>query len=696
MATVPIPKHPQKNNHRRSRPLSPHTIFVRRLGLLTASFVVVCLIYSIILISLQSRGNAYSVYKEPSLPAGTTVQTVTLQAVRGEIYDRNGNPLVTNRYSYDLIIDHDPFITDQSADVRNRMLLSLIDRLAQDDSATLYEDSFPFDGIYPNLTYTQQAKDSSSELSSYLQALLTRMDLPADTSENTLISYYVKKHSLGAATDGIPLYTNEQITSLLRIYYDMDLCRFGTDAAEYTLALDVSAAVVGTGMEASMPGVRYVVRSERVYHYPGYASHILGRVNKIFAEDWEYYHSMGYPMNAIVGSAGCESAFESILHGTDGEMEITLDENGQVLRSTVTREPIAGQDIRLTIDIQLQITAEDALREQLTAAGLSKGSVVMTDPNTGEYLVIASYPTYDLTTFSEDYDILSKDPNTPMLNRALSGLYSPGTLLRWNTALAGLDCSSITPSTLWQDGGILKVGNETLLCPRLIETNTSHGVLGVSTALTDGCDIFIGELGLLLGKDRLSSYEALLGLGQKTKIELSEGQGSASSLPAGNETALLRAAIGDSSGAGMTPAQMNAFLSTILTGGKRYRGHILKDVRNFTSGDVTESISPEILRAQSLRQDAVAVLKYTMQNMASDDTILHSLSEDFYKKGITLGTLFVNTPSGTIDDDHALRLFYTVSENQTVTLSVVVENGEESVAATVIGGEILQFFHSMS
>ncbi|MBQ1202721.1 MAG: hypothetical protein IIX61_02770, partial [Loktanella sp.] len=395
MPYMPLPKKQDKKK-KSGKKLTPHALFSRRLTILTSVFIVVCIVYLSILITLQVMGNAYMVYRDKTnLPDGLTEQTVTIQAMRGEIYDRNGLPLVTNRYSYDLTLDYQPFFKEMGVSVRNKTLLSLVEPFSTDENGTLCEDSFPLSGTYPNLTYSDEAMNADSKIAKRLNQVLIRNELSTAASPNALVSYYVNKYSLGARVDGIPAYTNEQITTLIRLYYDMDVCDFGGNAAEYVLASNVSAAVISANKENAISGVRVVVRSERIYHYPGYASHILGRVNKIFAEDWDYYNALGYPMDAIVGVSGCESAFEHILHGTDGQMKILVDENGRTVSSEIIKQPVAGQDVRLTIDIRLQIVAEDALRErlELETSNSRKGAVVVTDPDSGAYLAIASAPT---------------------------------------------------------------------------------------------------------------------------------------------------------------------------------------------------------------------------------------------------------------------------------------------------------------
>ena len=701
MAIAPIPKKNKKNKkHRPTR--DAHALFSRRTTALACVFVAVCLIYCAILVTLQAKGNAFYVFKDqPDVPEGTTVQTVAVQAMRGEIYDRNGVPLVTNLYSYDLTLDHDPFVTSQGLSVRHAALLSLLDKIAATGGGQLTEDSFPLIGTYPNLSYSDEAKDSHTTVGRRLGILLARVGLPANASEDALVSYYVNQYALNTRVDGIPSYTGEQITALLRIYYDMDLCQFGSATKEYTLAKGVSASLISSVKETDTVGVRFVVRSERVYHYPGYASHLLGRVNKIFAEDWDYYNSLGYPMNAIVGVSGCEAAFESILHGTDGELELYVDESGRTVSSRVTKEAVAGRDIRLTIDINLQIAAEDALRDKLESTG-GKGSAVVVDPDTGAYLAIASYPTFDLTHFSEQYTDLAANPDLPMLNRGLSGLYLAGDLSHLTTAVAGLCEGLVTPATMLEDSGVLSVGSHTVLCPLLYRQDHAHGTLGLSTALEDRCDVFLGKLGMMIGQEAFSQYEALLGLGQKTGLSLGEGTGMKSTVGLSDDIALLRAAIGESD-ASLTPAQMAQLLSVIVSGGTRYRGHILYDVRNFTSGDVVQKTKAEVLSTLPLTAEGRHLLLKTLSETIADGSVLSDCRTALSALGLTVGSYRVTVPSGTVEDGHSVCLSFatpTVSLTDqslsSLCVSVVVENGGESNVSEQISRVLLEEFYLIS
>ena len=679
----------RKNGGRHARP-SPHTLFSRRVSALTVFFVAVCLVYAGILISLQARGNAYAIYVDgPAVPDGGRVMTVTVQAVRGEIYDRNGKPLVTNRYSYDLSLDYRSFLSVGDAHARNGLLLGLLEDVGQPDAGTLCADTFALVGTYPELTFCESAQDGSSAVYTDLVRVLDKNDLPSDTSASALVAYYTDKYALNARTGDTPTYTNEQITALLRIYYDMDARAFGAQEP-YVMANEVSSAMIAMQKEKATPCVLFSVRAERVYHYPGYATHILGRVGQIFAEDWAYYSAMGYPMNATVGTSGCESAFESILHGTDGKMLVTLDENGRTVAQQTVEQPIAGQDIRLTIDIDAQIAAEDALRD----AGAT-GAVVCMDADTGELLVLASAPTYDAALFHSHYDQLSQQSDLPLLNRALSATYIPGELMQLFSAAAGLGEGVISASDFWQDSGTLTVDSHRLVCSEFLSSGRTHGTLGVSTALRERCDVFFGQLGLALGNEAYSRWESLLGIGQSTGIELGENTGKSANLYPGLPSDVALAACG-SSDCRMTPAQMCSMMSCILSGGTRYAAHLLLEVRDYTSGEVVYRHRAEALSDAELSDLSRQLIGSAMKNEVLFDSELNEMTAELRQAGVEVGVFDTLADSGTSGQSNALALSFampanslTTSDVGTVSLAVVVEDQRDTSCACRISAELL-------
>lgn len=677
----------RKSSGRSSRParVSPHVLFSRRLTALTVIFVAICITYAGILISLQARGNAYAIYVEgPAVPDGGSVQTVTVQAVRGGIYDRNGKPLITNRYSYDLTLDYKSLRDAGSVHTRNQLLLSLLDALQSDATAQLYADRFPLVGEYPNLTYSESARDEDSAVRTSLLRVLGRIELPDNASAASLVSYYVDTYSLASHTDGVPTYTNAQITALISLYYDMDESGFGV-SSPYAMAGEISSAFIAAQKENATPGVRFTLRAERVNHYPGYATHILGRVGQIFAEDWAYYSAMGYPMNAIVGTSGVESAFEAILHGTDGQMQITLDANGRTIEQTTIKQPIAGQDIRLTIDIDAQIAAEDALR-----AGGAPGSVVARGEQ-GEVLVLASYPSYDAADFNRNYELLSSDPSLPLLNRALSATYIPGDTMQLLTATAGLSERTISVYDKLTDGGKLSVGEGSILCPQYLEQGHSHTALDVSTALEQRCDVYFGQVGLRLGNQTFAKWERLLGMGLATGVELSESAGKSANLYPGIPSEPAFAAVGESDSR-VTPAQLCTMLSTIASGGERYASHLLLEVRDYTSGAVVYRKNAELLSQFSMTALDRGTILRALKNEVVFDGSFAPLTQSIRASGVELGCFDTLAPSGLAGQSNAILLMHatpTSTGKMTASVAVVVEKQTDTTIARHISCALL-------
>ena len=694
MPYMPLPGKKQKKR-KKTKKSTPHVLFSRRLTLLGIVFTAVCLLYCSILIVLQVQGNSYTVYKQPETPTDTTTKTVTLQAVRGEIYDRNGTPLVTNLYSYDLIVGYDALSSSLSVSERNELFVKLLDRLSDPNAGTLCQDTQCLIGTYPDLSFAPTLTETDR-----LQ-FLTNVGLASDSTAADVVSYYVRSYNLGAQIDGIPAYTADEIQSLILLYSSMDAASFGAGAEEYTLAQNVSSSLISAYKEISAPGLQFVVRSERVYHYPGYASHILGRISPIFAQDWDYYDALGYPMNAMVGVSGAESAFEHILHGTDGQIKITLDKQGNTLSSEVVTPPVAGRDIYLTIDIHLQIIAEDTLRAQLNHQNslTKKGAVVVTDPETGEYLALASAPTFDLSCFDEQYENLNADPLFPMFNRALSGSYAPGKLLRLSSAAAGLSNGILSPSTLWEDTGVLQTKDDALLCPLIYTHNKGHGMIGLSTALAEGCDVFFGHLGIALGSNKMAQFETLLGLGQKTGIELSEAACNASTVKNSGDTAAMNMANGNTD-AHVTPAQLCAMMSTLVTGGTRYQSHLLFEVRNFTTNEIVSKPRPELVSSFPLDAINHHFLIKTLSDIAKSDEHLASLSQAMVERGVSIGSFSATAPSGSASPNHAIVMAFgtpTVAivgeDNGSICICVLLENGLYTELATPVAAAILEQFY---
>ncbi|MBQ8718366.1 MAG: hypothetical protein IJY66_03795 [Clostridia bacterium] len=685
---------------------SRHT-FRTRVILLLGVFCFIIAIYAVNLIALQAAGNAYSVFDPVAEPVAALTKTVTLQAPRGEIYDRSGNKLVTNATTYTATLDYTAFFASGGVEQRNRALLDLYSALTDSDKdalpPTLCEEFFPFEGEYPDLRLSAAANDPSSRVCSELEKTLAFVGTP-DTSAKKIVQYYVSIYQLDARVDGVPMYSDQEIMTLLRLYYNMDRCAFSPEN-DYTLASGISVPVMNAVQQKKVQGLHFFANQGRAYMYPSYASHLLGQLTEAAPTNDDFCNALGYPVNEIKGKSGCELSFDHLLQGTDGEMKVLYDAYGTVISREVLREPIAGFDVYLTIDIALQMEAENALRvnvstvantgKAMAGADCNAGSVVALDPATGELLAMASYPTYN--------DInLTSDDTSPHLNRATSALYQPGELFHICTALCGLDTVEIEPHTMLADDG--NFGHD-ILCPLYQKYNVSHQSLNVSTALTDGCNVFFAQLGQRLAISELERQAASLGLGQSCGFELTESVGavagpswrtSAGMSPWTSEMLPL-AAIGLSDHRA-TPLQLCSMLSTVITGGDRYAARVFKDARSYVSGTVMEQGRAQLLSRAYLNDGDVSLIRSSMQSAARANTLLMSKTVTLQQRGIEVGCLGSSVMAGTRNSEDALLLSY-ASENlptgtgKQIVVCVALEHGANPTLASPTAAAVLEAFY---
>lgn len=693
-------------NRRVSR---PRRMFQIRLILLMAVFCLVCGVYAVRLMTLQVEGNAYSVFSPADVPVGVETRTVVLCAPRGDIYDRNGTPLVTSVSSYAVTLDYDGLYSLGGHAQRNRVLLRV---LAGIDAAVRNEPEggitpavqvTPFEGTYPSLRYAEEVETEISTLGKVHREVLAFLGLREGTSSAALVQYYVKMYELDGHVDGIPLYSDEEIDRLIRIYYDMDRLAFAPGTS-YALVSCESEGLINMLRGLSVPGLRVESTLSRVYHYPGYASHVLGEVTSLAMDgEREYCNALGYPTNATAGKSGCESAFNDTLRGTDGEMELTLDATGRVLDRRVTVEPIPGRDVYLTIDIDVQMAAEDALRVNVATvayngtagqgADCDAGAVIALDSATGAILALGSYPTFDLSLLASERAQLERDDTTPLLNRALMATYTPSTLYTLCTATAGLDLGVITASERLRDMGQFITGTAVLECPLYRDFGESHGSLSVVTALQDGCEVFFAQLGGSMDAKLLNYYGEDMGLGQKTGVELPESTGvlagpayrALAGLAPWTPSMTPAAAVGLSDNA-CTPIQLATMVSSLLTQGDRYETHLFHEAHSYVSGDVLEQHRSVLQAQMDLYEKDTSLLLGALQDKAMANALLWEKTAEVRASGVSVGYLGAQSFSTTFNSEDALCVaFGDDGEGNAISICVVLEHGAnaELTAPTV-------------
>ena len=640
-------------------------------------FTAICAIFVIVLAVIQIKG-----YGKSDPKSDLTVRTVTVAGLRGEIYDRNGKLLVGNATTHDLIFEYGA-MPDTRREI-NSSLLSILEGLRKTGNGDkLADDLFVLDGYYPDYEYVSAMSDKDSDEYYHFTRVMeaNKMDVKKTTADE-LVDYYVSRYKLSE-----DLYSNSEISALIRIYYEMERIGFGAYQA-YTVAKDVNMTAVTYIEEARIEGATFVTSTERVYAYPGVASHILGRVGKITAENAEYYRDRGYPMDAVVGTEGCEELFEEYLRGSDGVMVIEYDKDGNIVNKYFETEAQGGNDVYLTIDIDVQIAAEEALAESVKSIeGATGGAVSVLDPSDNSVLALATYPTYDLTRFGdkEYVDTLMNNGNSPFLNRALNGMYAPGSTYKLGVALAALEEGVIDADTTYVCNGVYHAhGNPT--CTHV------DGVTDVTKAIRNSCNIFFYNVldTAFPNIESVTKYTTRLGLGVPTGIELSERVGTVAG-PSTERTWYKRddlsAAIGQSEHR-YTPLQLSVYTSSLMNGGTRYSAHLLDSVHKFYTGEVVYQKERTVLDKVEIDPEIYALLKNAMGEVVSENPeVNRSFSKLNVKVGGKTGTSQVDRKT-----DYAVFTGVAPLDSPEIVASCVIEQGGNGYKAAVPVGKVFETY----
>lgn len=516
----------------------------------------------------------------------TTFTTyVRVKAARGDILDTNGNLLVSNRASYDLVINHYVLIT---ADGTNDYLYKLIKRCQE--AGVTYTEHFPISQERP-FVYTLDDYNSSWQ-SNFQEYLAYLGGLDSDISAPLLVE------RLRDVYDIPKEWTDEEARQVIGLRYEMDLRSCVGSLPLYIFLPDVSDEHLSTIMELSIPGLMVEASTVREYN-TNYAAHVLGFVGPMNEAQWKKYKdNEDYTMDSEIGQDGFEAVFEKYLHGVDGLREDTVTVTGELVSSRYITEPKAGSNVEVSIDINLQRVAEDTMSDiydGLKAAGgdgadCQGGAVVAIDTQTGQVLVCASYPTYDLSTYFENYEEILNADYGPLYNRALMGEYPPGSTYKMSMTVAAINNGFINSLTEVYDRGVYDKYGPDFAPKCLYYTNYGqlHQNVNAAVALQVSCNYFFYYLGDTISLDAIDSTAKSLGLGEPTGVELAENIGHRANeetkrlLYPGDKGDWYRAdqitaAIGQSDNR-FTPMQLCVYASTLANRGVRYRATFLNRV----------------------------------------------------------------------------------------------------------------------
>ena len=574
--------------------------------LLLILFITILALFALKLFDLQiikTNGNTDNIAKY------TTVTTV--RAARGDILDRNGNVLVGNRASYDLVFNH---YVIESYGQTNEALYALVHKCR--DLNLSYNDHFPVSKTRP-FEYT--LNDFATSWQNHFQSFMVDRSLDSDITAPLLIEKLRERYKIPEG------WSDEDARAVIGMRYEFDL-RGISSLPTYTFIEDISDENLSAILELNTPGLMVESSTVREYHTK-YAAHILGYMGGMDDDDWAKYKNAGYSMDAYIGQSGFEEAFEDYLHGIDGQRVDVVSKDGTIVEQfwRVNRKtgevytPIAGNNVETTIDLELQGIAEDSLANIMKE--LTDPAVIVMKVKTGEILACASYPTYNLATMNQDWAEIEADPLKPFFNRAFGANYAPGSTFKMCTLIAAMEHRSTNPKSeffgryLYLPGEIIRDQGVFTKYPGFSPTcliwtsnpGVTHGELTAQRALEVSCNYFFYELGSRMTIEMLNETANGLGLGVPTGIELTEKVGwvtdEASKKAAYGETGVnsqitagdrVLAAIGQAENR-FSPLQLCVYASTLANKGTRMKATFLSRVVASDYSSLIKENSPEIM-----------------------------------------------------------------------------------------------------
>ena len=695
-----------------------------RFRVMAAMALAVLAIYLVVLFNTQV------VHHEEYL--AKSIQTITrmenVEASRGIITDRSGRTLVTNQSTYSLTFDASLLKPGEN---QNDAILRLV-TLCQDQGVA-WEDNLPLslDGA-AHFTVDTLTDTQKSRFFSYLRDLKPTRELlaayvrqhpellkppkegetaldPATAKDTELL----KQTNSAALTNSLLLnagvtpaklfdwmredmklsddYSDSDARLILGVRYELKLRKLGANNNAYVLAQNLDVAFCSLISDGQFQGAK-IIRSSARQYATTYATHILGTVGRIpdYTDEWE---DRGYLMDDTIGLSGAEAAFEDYLRGTDGKRMISVNSDGKVTGEYYSVEPRSGYTVELTVDLKLQQAVEDTLavkvaqlnqKDHLDSRGAAAAVVKV---GTGEILSLASYPTFDLSTWRQDYAELSSDPATPMLNRAASSAYAPGSTLKPATAVAALESGATTPSETLFDTGYWKYPSTTWNGGTWCWKHSGHGKVNATTAITNSCNYYFAEMGYRMGLDTLNEYYSALGLGEPTGIEIGEKTGRQATNEGGSNQAPW-AAYGQADQL-YTPLQLANYIATLVSGGQHCPAHLLKSVKSYDNSEIIATGDTTPLNTLNISDSTLQAVKKGMYGYTQPGGMVYSYFKDcIVSAGAKTGTAQLG---GGLKNNGVFVAFAPYDDPE-IAIALVLEKGDAGAALATTAVDIINAY----
>ncbi len=656
--------------------MKQRSMFIRTLALFLIALTVF-VAYGLRLMQLQLvEGDRYFAQTQKR-----TQRTVTIPAARGEIVDRNGRPLVVNRSCYNVVFDG----ATMPKKLQNEIILALTEVFSEEESQWISNLPLQISGSSYSFT------DASAR---EIEAVKTNLGLQTYATAEHVMTELLARYSISEE------YTPAQQLIVAAVRYEMQRKEFSA-VTPYTFAVDVNMDIVTKIKENSLTLVGVDVQESTVREYVSedIAPHIIGRIGPIYAEEYAALKEKGYSLNDVVGKEGIEKAFEDDLRGSAGSSLIEYDSSGTVMSVTTLEAPQPGNTVKLTMDARLQKVAQEALANQIAylnehgTEGKGKeaeaGAVVVVDVKTGDILSLVTYPSYNINDYQKNYNSLLEDTRKPLINRALTGRYAPGSTFKPMVATAALSEGIITANSHTTCNLIYTFFTD--YQPRCM---SAHGSINVVTALAVSCNIFFYETGRLLGIDDIADYAAQFGFGQNTGIEISEAIGQVAS-PALREQNnrkwyhgdVLQASIGQSDTLA-TPLQLAQYVATVARKGVRLQSHIVRGIYSYNLDRTIRETQPVVAATIKGNNNAFETVIDGMVACVVSGSARYYLAD--YPQTIAAKT---GTPE-TVDSLTSVFIAFTPVQNSEIAVAVVIEKGGQGYTGAPVARDIFDAYYA--
>ena len=670
---------------------------VRRMMLLIAAAAVIIGLYGFRLIFLQLvNGDSFT-----AQATNTTDYKFTVTAARGDIVDSKGERIASSTTGYSVVLNK-LLMGDEDLDTMLQKIVGLLGKNGESWNDSLLIGQPDAAGHYEFTAASDNAAEQKA-----LAAMKDNLGLQQYATADDVMEKLVEDYDLA----DFSLYWQRVLSG---IHYEMQLQAF-SNVNNFVMAENVSEATVATIKEnsLSLPGVEIVETSTRSYEQGTVLPHVLGRVGKITAEKWKVtdengqvtypLKEKGYNMNDIIGISGLESAYEDELRGKDGVETITRNSDGVIVNTALTTVPEPGHTVQLTIDSEFQKAVDQALAKNVEwikntyadSKQANAGAVVVIDVKTGGVLAASNYPSFDQNLYAAQYNEYSADENMPLFNRALQGLYTPGSTYKPSVAVAGLDTGLLNRNSTVNCTRVYTYYKD--YRPRCAQHGHGNGPIDVINAIKWSCNIFFYDVGRRLTSDVYDAYAYKLGLGQRTGVEVSEALGHLTTKNDSNYTESLdiQAAIGQGNTA-VTPIQLATYAATLANRGTRYRTHFVKAILDSNTGETLQETQPEVMDVVEDKGETFDLVREGMKGVAQTIPALASYPYTIACKtgspqrseGYYVGSTYKHYTN-------AAMIAYGPAEDPEIAIGVVVEYGGAGTRTGQLVADIFNAYYAM-